>query len=54
MRRAEEIMANYDEHGEPEDLPFMPEMLQFFDKRLTVLQCKLRIRIHGFLAGDLA
>ncbi|HEY7052923.1 MAG TPA: hypothetical protein VH496_12445 [Mycobacterium sp.] len=33
---AEEILATLDERGELENLPFMPEMLQFCGKRLTV------------------
>src|SRR5215471_6629580 len=36
VRSAEEIMATLDEKGELDNLPFMPEMLQFCGKRLTV------------------
>jgi hypothetical protein len=36
VRSAEEILATLDENGEFEDLPFMPEMLQFCGQRLTV------------------
>ena len=36
VRSAEEIMATLDERGELENLPFMPEMLKFCGKRLTV------------------
>jgi hypothetical protein len=36
VRSAEEIMATLDEHGELENLPFMPEMLKFCGQRLTV------------------
>lgn len=36
VRSAEEILASLDERGELENLPFMPEMLAFCGKRLTV------------------
>lgn len=36
VRSAEEILATLDERGELENLPFMPEMLKFCGKRLTV------------------
>ncbi|WP_420749519.1 hypothetical protein [Rhodococcus sp. O3] len=36
VRSAEEILATLDENGEFENLPFMPEMLQFCGRRLTV------------------
>ncbi|SEL11872.1 hypothetical protein [Rhodococcus maanshanensis] len=36
VRSAEEIMATLDERGELENLPFMPEMLGFCGRRLTV------------------
>ena len=36
VRSAEEIMATLDEHGELENLPFMPEMLKYCGQRLTV------------------
>jgi hypothetical protein len=36
VRSAEEIMATLDERGELENLPFMPEMLKFCGRRLTV------------------
>lgn len=36
VRSADEIMATLDERGELENLPFMPEMLKFCGKRLTV------------------
>jgi hypothetical protein len=36
VRSAAEILATLDEKGEFENLPFMPEMLQFCGKRLTV------------------
>lgn len=36
VRSAEEILATLDERGEYENLPFMPEMLKFCGKRLTV------------------
>jgi hypothetical protein len=36
VRSAEEILATLDEHGELENLPFMPEMLKFCGQRLTV------------------
>ena len=36
VRSAEEIRATLDEHGELDDLPFMPEMLAFCGRRLTV------------------
>jgi hypothetical protein len=36
VRSAAEILATLDENGELENLPFMPEMLQFCGKRLTV------------------
>lgn len=36
VRSAAEIFATLDEKGELENLPFMPEMLQFCGKRLTV------------------
>jgi hypothetical protein len=36
VRSAAEILATLDENGEFENLPFMPEMLQFCGKRLTV------------------
>jgi hypothetical protein len=36
VRSAEEILATLDQNGELENLPFMPEMLQFCGKRLTV------------------
>lgn len=36
VRSAEEILATLDEKGELESLPFMPEMLQFCGRRLTV------------------
>ena len=36
VRSAEEIMATLDERGELENLPFMPEMLEFCGQRLTV------------------
>jgi hypothetical protein len=36
VRSASEILATLDKRGELENLPFMPEMLQFCGKRLTV------------------
>ncbi|MGV9737110.1 hypothetical protein ACWDT5_23785 [Rhodococcus aetherivorans] len=36
VRSAEEILATLDERGELENLPFMPEMLGFCGRRLTV------------------
>jgi hypothetical protein len=36
VRSAEEIVATLDERGELENLPFMPEMLAFCGRRLTV------------------
>lgn len=36
VRSAAEILATLDENGELDNLPFMPEMLQFCGKRLTV------------------
>ncbi|MBS1734440.1 MAG: hypothetical protein JST02_14185 [Bacteroidetes bacterium] len=36
VRSAPEILATLDERGELDNLPFMPEMLQFCGKRLTV------------------
>lgn len=36
VRSAEEIMATLDEKGELDNLPFMPEMLAFCGRRLTV------------------
>jgi hypothetical protein len=36
VRSADEIMATLDERGELENLPFMPEMLRFCGRRLTV------------------
>lgn len=36
VRSADEILATLDERGEFENLPFMPEMLRFAGKRLTV------------------
>src|SRR5713226_8952057 len=36
VRSAEEILATLDEHGCLDSLPFMPEMLQFCNKRFTV------------------
>src|SRR5436309_2501041 len=36
VRGAEEILATLDERGELENLPFMPEMLAYCGKRLTV------------------
>src|SRR5262245_56195067 len=36
VRSAEEILATLDERGELDNLPFMPEMLRFCGKRLTV------------------
>ena len=36
VRSAEEILATLDEHGELENLPFMPEMLAFCGQRMTV------------------
>ena len=36
VRSAAEILATLNEQGELDDLPFMPEMLQFCGKRLTV------------------
>ena len=36
VRSAAEILATLDERGELDSLPFMPEMLQFCGKRLTV------------------
>jgi hypothetical protein len=36
VRSAEEILETLDERGELENLPFMPEMLQFCGQRLTV------------------
>jgi hypothetical protein len=36
VRSAKEILATLDENGELENLPFMPEMLQFCGQRLTV------------------
>ena len=33
---AEEILATLDENGELDNLPFMPEMLRFCGRRLTV------------------
>jgi hypothetical protein len=36
VRSAAEILATLDENGELENLPFMPEMLQYCGRRLTV------------------
>jgi hypothetical protein len=36
VKSAEEILATLDENGELENLPFMPEMLAFCGRRLTV------------------
>ena len=36
VRSAEEIRATLDENGELDELPFMPEMLAFCGRRLTV------------------
>jgi hypothetical protein len=36
VRSAAEILSTLDENGELDNLPFMPEMLQFCGKRLTV------------------
>ncbi|MBF8191066.1 hypothetical protein ITP53_36230 [Nonomuraea sp. K274] len=36
VRSAEEILATLDERGELESLPFMPEMLSFCGRRMTV------------------
>lgn len=36
VRSAEEIMATLDENGELDSLPFMPEMLQYCGRQLTV------------------
>ena len=36
VRSAQEILATLDQNGELENLPFMPEMLQFCGQRLTV------------------
>lgn len=36
VRSAEEILATLDENGELDNLPFMPEMLRFCGRRLTV------------------
>ncbi|WP_317743406.1 hypothetical protein [Nocardia seriolae] len=36
VRSAAEILATLDEHGELDNLPFMPEMLEFCGKQLTV------------------
>ncbi|MFD4183423.1 hypothetical protein [Rhodococcus sp. NPDC058514] len=36
VRSAEEILATLDKRGELENLPFMPEMLEFCGRRLTV------------------
>lgn len=36
VRSAEEILATLDENGELDELPFMPEMLAFCGRRLTV------------------
>lgn len=36
VRGPEEILATLDEHGELDNLPFMPEMLAFCGQRLTV------------------
>jgi hypothetical protein len=36
VRSAAEILATLDQNGELENLPFMPEMLQFCGRRLTV------------------
>ncbi|MEV6768621.1 hypothetical protein AB0N05_08290 [Nocardia sp. NPDC051030] len=36
VRSAAEIMATLDEHGELDNLPFMPEMLEFCGQQLTV------------------
>jgi hypothetical protein len=36
VRSAEEILATLDHNGEYESLPFMPEMLQYCGRRLTV------------------
>jgi hypothetical protein len=36
VRSAEEIMATLDERGELDNLPFMPEMLKYCGRRLTV------------------
>lgn len=36
VRSADEILATLDEKGELDNLPFMPEMLQFCGKQLTV------------------
>jgi hypothetical protein len=36
VRSAEEILATLDDHGCLDSLPFMPEMLQFCNKRATV------------------
>ena len=36
VRSAAEILATLDERGELDGLPFMPEMLRFCGRRLTV------------------
>jgi hypothetical protein len=38
VRSQEEILATLDEHGRLENLPFMPEMLQYCGKRLRVFK----------------
>ena len=48
VKSAEEILAELDERGELDSLPFMPEMLQFCGQRFVV-----DVR-HGNLDGPAA
>jgi hypothetical protein len=43
VKSAEEILATLDERGELDNLPFMPEMLAFCDRRMTVHKVALKV-----------
>ena len=43
VKSAEEILATLDERGELENLPFMPEMLAFCGRRMTVHKVALKV-----------
>ena len=43
VKSAEEIIATLDERGELENLPFMPEMLAFCGRRMTVHKVALKV-----------
>jgi hypothetical protein len=49
VRSAEEILATLDQKAELENLPFMPEMLQFCGKRMTVH--KVAHKLCDFITG---